>query len=108
MVSEHYEQALFVQWFRRTYPGILLFAIPNGSYRSKAAGAALKVEGVVKGIPDLFVPAWRLWIEMKKSKGGVVSPEQKDIISQLKAMGYGVIIGKGFEDARKQIESMVR
>jgi hypothetical protein len=101
--SEHYEQALVVQWFRRTYPGVLIHSIPNGGARSMATAVALKVEGTVKGIPDLFIPAWRLWVEMKRVKGGVLSPDQKEIIAYLERVGYCVIVGKGAEDAKTQI-----
>lgn len=68
-----------------------------------ATAVALKVEGTVKGIPDLFVPAWRLWVEMKRVKGGVLSPEQKEIIAYLERVNYCVIVGKGAEDAKQQI-----
>lgn len=102
--SEHHEQALFVQWFRRTYPTVLIHSIPNGGHRSQATAIALKVEGTVKGIPDLFIPEWRLWVEMKRIKGGVLSPEQKNIIEYLKNVDYQVIVCKGFLDAQKQIE----
>ena len=70
-----------------------------------ATAVALKVEGTVKGIPDLFVPAWRLWIEMKRVKGGVLSPDQKEIIAYLKSVNYSVIVGKGAEDAKAQISA---
>jgi hypothetical protein len=101
--SEHVEQSLFVQWFRRSYPNILIFAIPNGGARSRATAGRLKVEGVVPGIPDLFCPEWRLWVEMKRVKGGIVSPEQKGMIDYLQSVEYHVIVGKGAEDAKAQI-----
>ena len=68
-----------------------------------AQGASLKAEGVVPGIPDLFVPAWLLWVEMKRETGGVVSPIQRDWIAYLEGIGHRVIVGRGFEDARRQI-----
>ena len=101
--SEHVEQSLFVQWFRRSYPNVLIFAIPNGGARSKATAGKLKVEGVVPGIPDLFVPEWKLWIEMKRTKGGAVSDEQFGMIDYLQSVGYHVIVGKGAEHAKAQI-----
>lgn len=101
--SESYEQALFVQWFRRTHPRVLLHSIPNGGYRSQATAAALKVEGTVRGIPDLFIPEWKVWIEMKRIKGGVLSPDQKIIIEYLEKVGYQVIVGKGFLHTKEQI-----
>lgn len=106
MLSEHMEQALFVQWFRRAHPGILIFAIPNGGHRSIATASALKVEGVVKGIPDLFVPKLSLWIEMKRVKGGALSAEQIEMIAYLETIGHKVIVGRGFEDAKEQINNI--
>lgn len=102
-ISEHLEQAHLVMWFRRTYPDTLIFAIPNGGMRSKSQAMKLKVEGVVPGIPDLFVPEWRLWIEMKKVKGGVVSKEQQAMIKYLQSVNYCVIVGHGAEDAINQL-----
>jgi hypothetical protein len=101
--SEHDEQVGFVNWFRAKYPKVLIFAIPNGGKRSVGAGRKLKAEGVVAGIPDLFIPAWDVWIEMKRSKAGRLSPDQKKIIEYLESEGYKVIVAKGATDASKQI-----
>ena len=101
--SEDREQMLFVQWFRRTFPGVLIYAIPNGGHRHIAVAAKLKATGAVRGIPDLHIPAWSMWVEMKRQKGGALSPEQKDIISYLESIGHAVIVGRGFEHAKAQI-----
>ena len=103
MNSEHLEQVRLVSWFRKTYPDTRILAIPNGGIRSASAGASLKAEGVSAGVPDLVVPAWLLWVEMKRETGGTVSPAQRDWISYLKSIGHQVIVGRGFEDARQQI-----
>jgi len=71
-----------------------------------AQGAALKAEGVSPGVPDLHIPAWKLWVEMKRSMGGVVSPVQRDWIAYLQGIGHQVIVGHGFEDARAKIEAI--
>jgi hypothetical protein len=105
--SEDREQMLFVQWFRRTYPGVRIFAIPNGGHRHPAVAAKLKATGASAGVPDLFIPAWKLWIEMKRVKGGTVSAEQKDWIKYLEEVGYCVKVCKGAEDAKKQIQAFV-
>ena len=101
--SEHLEQVRLVSWFRKTYPDTRILAIPNGGIRSASAGASLKAEGVSAGVPDLVVPAWLLWIEMKREAGGTVSPAQRDWISYLNSIGHQVIVGRGFEDAKQQI-----
>lgn len=104
--TEHEEQRLFIQWFRQTYPGTIIFAIPNGGARSAATAARLKAEGVLPGVPDLFVPAWGLWIEMKRAKGGKVSPEQKEWHDYLASCGYRVIVCRGCPDAINQTQQL--
>ena len=102
-MNEDREQMLFVQWFKRHHEGILIFHIPNGGKRSASEGAKFKAMGVVPGIPDIFIPAWHLWIEMKKEKSGLVSKEQKAIHSYLHEIGDKVIIGLGHIDAIMKI-----
>ena len=101
--SEHEEQRELVRWFRQTFEGVRIFAIPNGGARSRATAGRLKAEGVSSGVPDLFVPAWGLWVEMKRSKGGSLSAEQKDWIAYIESVNYWVIVGKGADDAKQQI-----
>ena len=103
--TEDHEQMMLVQWFRRTFHDVRIFSVPNGGHRHPAVAAKMKATGVVKGVPDLFVPAWRLWIEMKRTKGGSLSPEQKDWIQYLESAGYWVIVGKGADDAKRQISA---
>jgi len=47
--SEHLEQVRFVSWFRRNYPDVRIFAVPNGGARSASTVAALKAECQSKG-----------------------------------------------------------
>ena len=97
--SEHVEQREFVSWFRKTWPGVRIFAIPNGGLRNKAVAQKLKAEGVSPGVPDLYIPAWKLWIEMKRQKGGRLSEDQKDWAEYLEGVGDTVIVGYGWLDA---------
>jgi hypothetical protein len=100
---EHIEQVTFVQWFESAYPEVMIFAIPNGGLRHPATARKLQLEGVKSGIPDLFIPAWKLWVEMKRSKGGKVSPEQYSMMIHLAGIGYDCLVGHGFEDAKKKV-----
>ena len=102
--TEHEEQREYVRWFRQTYPDVRIMAIPNGGARSPATASRLKAEGVSPGVPDLFVPAWGLWVEMKRAKGGKISPEQKEWHQYLESCGYRVIVGLGQTDAIKQTQ----
>ena len=101
--SEHAEQVAFVHWFRLQHPTALIFAIPNGGNRNIVTAGKLKAEGVTPGVPDLFIPGWRMFIEMKRRKGGRVTPEQKRVMAHLVGCGYRCIVAKGCEDAIKQI-----
>lgn len=105
--SEHVEQRNLVMWFRQTYRGTRIFAIPNGGFRNKVVAAKLKIEGVSPGVPDLYVPAWRLWIEMKRIKGGVVDAAQKDWHDYLRGVGDTVIVCKGAAEAQSMIKDII-
>lgn len=103
MLTEHQEQKLFVKWFELQYPKVKIFAIPNGGNRNVVTATMLKAEGVRKGVPDLFIPAWQMWIEMKRVKGGKLSPEQKVWIDYLNECDYLAVVANGFEEAKRII-----
>ena len=106
--TEHEEQREFVQWFRQNNRPVRIFAIANGGLRGKGEALRLKVEGVSAGVPDLYVPAWHLWIEMKRIKGGVVSLEQKDWHEYLQSIGDTVLICKGCEEAINAVDEFIK
>jgi hypothetical protein len=97
--SEHVEQREFVSWVRKNSPH-KIFAIPNGGFRNIATAAKLKAEGVSAGVPDLFVPALKLFVEMKK-KNGVESKKQNDWKDYLVGLGYICAVCYSTEDAKK-------
>ena len=104
--TEHEEQRELVSWFRKTHPGVVIFAIPNGGARSASTAGRLKAEGVLPGVPDLFIPEWHTWIEMKRTKGSSVSKDQKELHKYLESVGYCVIVAKGCEEARRVLTHM--
>ena len=89
------------------FPNVLCFHIPNGGRRSIKTAIRLKKEGVVPGVPDLFIPEWKLWIEMKRKRGGKLSSSQTAMISYLKKVGYTCIIGYGADDASRKVLSFL-
>lgn len=104
--TEHHEQVRFVQWFRRQYPGEKIFAIPNGGGRSRGEGSRLKLEGVLPGVPDLHIPTRRLWIEMKRIKGGSVSADQQKMLDYLNNIpGTTAVVCYGCDAAIREVLS---
>ena len=63
----------------------------------------MKAEGVRPGVPDLLVPRWFLWIEMKRQRGGRLSADQKDWIAYLESIGQTVIVGEGATDTSRKV-----
>jgi hypothetical protein len=111
---EDSEQATLIEWaniFAVKYPELKrLAAIPNGGSRNKAEAANLKKQGVKKGFPDLQLPVASgkyhgLFIEMKRIKGGKISPEQQDWLDFLNENGYFAVVCYGFQEAKNTIES---
>ena len=84
---------------RQTHPGHWLFAIPNGGGRSKGQGGRMKAEGVSAGVPDLYIPSLRLWIEMKRTEGGSVAADQKKWHEYLRGIGDHVEVCRGRDEA---------
>lgn len=103
--EEHNLQVACINWLRLQHPNTFIFAIPNGGARNAVTGAMLKAEGVVAGVPDLFIAeacgGWNgLFIEMKTKKG-VLSERQKNVIAVLKQRGYLTAVCRSFEDFRQ-------
>ena len=101
-------QRACVRWFRLQYPGVLLFHIPNGGKRGAREAAMFKAEGVVAGIPDLFLAEARhgfhgLFIEMKAGKN-TATPAQKEMMGRLGRAGYLCAVCRSFDEF--QIEVM--
>ncbi|MPM78797.1 hypothetical protein SDC9_125811 [bioreactor metagenome] len=110
--TESVEQQILFRWARMQrcrYPELdLLYHIPNGGSRKKAEAGRFKAEGVKAGIPDIFLPVPRdqyhgLYIELKRTKGGRISPEQVMWMEALTKQGYCCAVCKGHEAAIKVI-----
>ena len=106
--TEEQEQAAVFEWamlMRNQYPELsLLYHIPNGAYRPIATAAKLKAQGVKAGVPDLCLPVARggwhgLYIELKRRKGGKVSPHQSEWLQELTYQHYYATVCQGAEEA---------
>ena len=106
------QKSLFKWWcvYSRHAPHLVMYHIPNGGRRDAITGARLKAEGVVAGVPDIFLAVPRqgfhgLYVELKRQKGGSLESSQEDIIARLRQAGYRVEVCKGWTAAREVIEN---
>lgn len=113
-ISEHQEQCLFVELFRRQYPEYSkrLFAIPNGGLRNFKVAIKLQKEGVLPGVADLFFMHAScgyngLFIEMKRDKKGVQSNKQKEFEQECKKAGYLYALCHGCDEAMCSIKEYI-
>ena len=106
--TEHAEAAMLLRACRaleHTLPELaLLYAIPNGGARHRVVAAKLKAEGVKAGVPDYHLPVARggahgLFVELKRTKGGVLSAEQRAWLAALREQGHRVEVCRGWEEA---------
>jgi hypothetical protein len=112
-MDEHTIQTLFVAYMRKHFPNLVFFAVPNGSKRDPITAARLKREGVMPGIPDLFIAApgangrLGLFIEMKTEKGRPTKA-QKTMLNALRSAGYEALVAYGYEHAKKILHSYLQ
>jgi hypothetical protein len=113
MRKESTEQIILVSRIRQFYPEVLIFAIPNGGQRSITEAVRLKAEGVLAGVPDLFLAragaeSHGLFIEMKRIKGGKVSAKQQSVMQVLEHEGYAVLVAYGCDEAWPYVEQYLK
>lgn len=110
--SEHDEQVAFVNWFRATYKGFLIYSVPNSGIRSKTIGIRMKQEGLLKGVFDLQIltpDKEIIFIEFKRVKEAnpKISKEQKEFKKFLDDNNYKNFFAFGFLDAMKKIKEVI-
>ena len=104
---ESWEQQSLVAELERLEPGILMEINPAAGMKlDKRMAAKVKALGYQAGTLDIFLPEYRVYIELKRQQGGSLSPEQKARIPRLEAAGYRVIVAKGAVDAIDQLRKL--
>jgi len=101
--SEFTEQCNFVKWFKSEYPHIVIMSIRNGGHRNPRERSEQLLEGLHPGAADLYIPAWKLWIEFKKIKGGVLSEKQEIFRDYVLGIGDNWILALGCEDGKSKL-----
>ena len=119
--KEWQEQQTLVEHLRAA--GIKVVHIPNGEARPKVTtasgktysptGVKLKKMGVEPNFPDLLitsrVPNWdhvrAVLVEMKRDAKEKVPAEQLRYHDELRADGFVVLVGYGYDDAVEKLRS---
>jgi hypothetical protein len=99
----------------------VLVHVPNGAFHGadRKAGAVvarkLREQGLKEGVYDYIVPVpiWSarcsgLWLEMKRTKGGRVSGEQRDFSMLMKRFGWRCEVAKGWVEASAIIQDHLK
>lgn len=94
-------QSQCIKWFRYQCPNEIIFAIPNGGSRNIIEASNLKRQGVLAGVPDLFLAKSSngyngLFIEFKYGNGKLTS-SQIEVIERLSEHGYKCEVCKSFD-----------
>lgn len=117
-LERHSQEALFNWAVLATgrHPELAaLYAIPNaggftGTFKSNMLRVlAMKREGVRPGVPDVHLPVARggyhaLYIEMKRDRSGILTPEQTGWAKRLALYGNKVVVAHGFDEAKTVLE----
>lgn len=105
---EEDEQAKYFRWVRSKqikYPFMKwIHASLSGIRLTPRTASKAKTQGNRKGICDICIPCARrgyhgAYIEMKRQRGGKLSPEQVEFLAHLEAEGYYKSVAKGAEHA---------
>lgn len=100
--SEHDEQVALINWLRRR--GSLFHSIPNSGATSKRRISYMVAEGLVAGVPDLYIlddPAGPIAIEMKRANGRLsdIKLKQRKYLCALASHGWRVVVCFGSKAA---------
>ena len=109
MQTEAQEQARLAAFLHGR--GWLFTATANGVLTSPAQWRTLARSGVSPGVPDvlIFEPLAGhvgVAIELKRVKGGKVSPEQARWLEWLRARGWCAFVARGADEAMARLEEL--
>lgn len=116
--TEYMEQGRVCDWLRAAQ--VIYFAVPNGALlggspqQRQVRWRQMARVGAKAGVPDLVIaspaPLWPdargVALEMKRAKGGTVSPEQEAWHALLRSCGWIVIVGRGADEAIVQLTKL--
>ena len=106
--AEAKRQAAIIEYVRWVAPHIVIWAVPNGGFRTKAEAARLKWTGVLAGVLDLTLalPDGRCAFWETKTPHGRLSDDQKAVTIRLMAIGHSWAVVRSIDDARRELAGL--
>lgn len=103
-LSERDEQIRFTVFMRRTFPAALWTTSTAGDVFSVKRRVAMIKSGYRAGTPDIMIFEARgayhgLFIELKRTKGGRVTPAQRTFHEKATLRGYHCVVARGWAQA---------
>lgn len=100
-------QEVCVAWFRYAYKNHILFAIPNGGRRDAKEAAHMKRQGVLAGVPDMYLAAAKggyagMFIELKVGKNKETE-KQVGVREKLERSGYRCVVCRSLDEFRSVV-----
>jgi hypothetical protein len=89
-------------------PSAVVFAVPNGSRRTRTGKASNGVPGLMKGVSDLVVlaaPHCVIFAEVKTPKGKI-RDEQEAFGALVRPLGHHFAVWRSIEDARNTFRAL--
>ncbi len=102
--DEHIIQREIVRALRAD--GFFVFAIPNGGARNVVTATRLRAEGVMAGVPDLFVVDYGGFFLEVKTATGKLSKEQVEVGEVLAARNFLTFTVRSVLDAQAAVQFM--
>jgi len=108
--TEHEEAIILSNWLRAK--GINFAKIPNETFtRSWSQKRKNKIEGVSSGVPDYMIVIphkYIIFLELKRTKGGVISENQKQWISILNTIdNVEAVVCKGAQESINFLSQLI-
>jgi hypothetical protein len=96
-----------VRWFKMQHATKLICAIPNGGKRGVVEASIMKAEGVLAGMPDLFIAEpskgyHGMFVEMK-TKTGKLTTNQQIVHDHLFLNDYHVVVCRSIDEFMKLV-----
>lgn len=98
-------QAAFLNKMRMSAPSVMIVGVPNAGKRTAWEGRQRKLEGMIKGFPDVIClhDGNTLFIEFK-SGTGYPSKDQISCLNRLQGKGFSVAVFRNAESALEWVK----